>query len=81
MVCQLELAVGCGEKSGENQVEVICFCFDTAAPRGSTCFRGRVPKPLGGWRQTPEGAWLCSAAAEKYDMGMSYGEGESETVW
>lgn len=27
-----------------------------------------------------EEAWLCSAAAEKYDMGLSEGEGESETA-
>lgn len=30
-------------------------------------------------RVSVEGAWPCSAAAEEYDMGLSEGEGESET--
>lgn len=41
-------------------------------------FRGRVDVDVTCERR--EGAWPCSAAAEEYDMGLSEGEGESETA-
>lgn len=44
--------------------------------RRQTCRRADVTRP-----RLPEEAWPRSAAAEKYDMGPSDGEGESEAAW
>lgn len=52
----------------------------------SRLFGGRVAGASGGracadvTRERPEGAWSRSAAAEEYDMGLSEGEGESDTA-
>lgn len=41
-------------------------------------FRGRVDADV--TRERRVGAWSRSAAAEEYDMGLSEGEGESDTA-